>query len=110
MQWFFFNQAFKTKPPPAVWNDTVQEQFYPIVSGSAKADLKAAYNKLLKQYVSALGGKKRKEKQKSVVCFVGKRNLNPELIAQDTEHKTFITYHRCFNPILNAQKYMCAYE
>lgn len=41
---------------------------------------------------------------------MGKRNLNTELIAQDTEPKTFIIYHKYFNPILNAQKYMGTYE
>lgn len=78
--------------------------------GSAKADIKAAYNKQLKQYVSALSGGKRKEKLKSVVCFVGKRNLNPELIAQDTEHKTLLPITDVLTPTLNAQKYMCTYK
>lgn len=74
VQLIFFNQAFKTKPPPAVWNDTVQEQFYPIVSGSAKADLKAAYNKQLKQYVSALSRKKEK-KSRSLLFVLWEREI-----------------------------------
>lgn len=68
---FFFQPSIQNSAPlPAVWNDTVQEQFYPIVCGSAKADLKAAYNKQLKQYVSALNREKRKEKKSRSLLFV----------------------------------------
>lgn len=72
---FFFQPSIQNSaPPPAVWNDTVQEQFYPIVSGSAKADLKAAYNKQLKQYVSALN-RKRKKKSKSLLFILWEREI-----------------------------------